>query len=251
MTVAFGLIWTAALIGLAGGVHCVAMCASPCALAVPREATLAFQAGRLTGYALLGGAAALGAAAFSEMATLAGWVRPVWLMTHVGILAMGAWMLVTGRQPRVLQDGLLALARMVPGRAAAAVTAPATAGGTSVVAWPSVPGDAVRAPPGNPRRRAFWTGLAWSLLPCGLLYSVLMLAWMSGHVLNGMLVMAAFASVSGAQLWVGQRGLLALLASHGDRAAMRLAGIVTVLGAGLLLWWAATGHAPEGFCLPR
>lgn len=250
MIVSLGLIWTAAMIGLAGGVHCVAMCASPCTLAVPREAILAFQAGRLSGYAGLGGAAALGAAAFSEVATLAPWVRPIWLMTHVGILAVGGWMLATGRQPRMIQQALLAVSRCVPGArlATAAPTGsmPLTQHAPVARGLPRARGLAA-----SPRRRAFVTGLAWSLLPCGLLYSVLMLAWMGGHVLNGVLIMATFALVSGAQLWLGQRGLLALLGTSRDRAAIRLAGAITVVGAGLLLWWAATGHAPPGFCLPR
>jgi len=63
--------------------------------------------------------------------------------------------------------------------------------------------------------------------------------------------MAAFGSVSGVQLWLGQRGFLALISRRADRAAMRLAGVVTLLGAGLLLGFAVSGHAPDGFCLPR
>src|SRR5690606_25130691 len=98
--------------------------------------------------------------------------------------------------------------------------------------------------------RGFLTGMAWALLPCGLLYSAVMLAWMSGSVATGALAMAAFAAVSGAQLWLGQRGLLALLRAGKEATAIRIAGAVTLGGAALLLWWAAAGHAPEGFCLP-
>ncbi len=250
MAIAWGLVWTAALIGLAGGVHCVAMCAAPCALAVPRGQTLAFQAGRLTGYAMLGALAALGAAAFAQAASLAPWMRPLWLMTHVGMLGVGGWMLVSGQPPRALQDGLLSLTRRLPGRP------PAMAGGAAPLHRAPGPGlpasiDRASASPGAARQRAFRTGLVWSLLPCGLLYSALLLAWMAGSVASGMVIMTAFAVVSGVQLWLGQRGLLALLGTGRDKAAIRLAGAVTLVSTTLLLWWATTGNAPAGFCLPR
>src|SRR5690606_40289724 len=80
------LVSTAAAIGLAGGVHCIAMCASPAALATRINGTVSFQAGRVTGYALLGAVAALGAASFSNVATAAAWMRPIWIMLHVAIV---------------------------------------------------------------------------------------------------------------------------------------------------------------------
>src|SRR5690554_1547715 len=112
----FALISTAAAIGLAGGVHCVAMCASPAALAVPAGATLPFQAGRVIGYALLGAIAALGAAGFAQVATSAAWVRPLWLMTHVAMMLLGGWMVVTGRHPAWIQQALLDVTRGLMGR---------------------------------------------------------------------------------------------------------------------------------------
>lgn len=245
------LVSAAAVIGLAGGVHCVAMCASPAALAAPAGATVPFQVGRVLGYTLLGILAALGAAAFSQVATHAGWVRPFWLMTHVAIVLLGGWMLITGRHPAWLQQALLDTARQLGQRVqrwTGLGWQVATAGGSPEIhVAPQIP----RAPS---RRRVFVRavaiGMVWALLPCGLLYSALMLAWMSGDVATGAAAMAAFAVVSGAQLWLGQRGLLALLRTGREALAIRLAGLVTLVGAGLLLAWAALGHSPAGFCLP-
>ncbi len=258
MDINFALVWTAATIGLAGGVHCVAMCGSPSALAVPVKAVLPFQLGRVAGYSLLGTIAALGAAGFAEVSTHAAWLRPFWLMMHAAMLILGGWMLVTGKHPAWLQQALLDLARKAAGhvgnpavRAATPVAAMAGAGGGS-------PSLEVRLPARIGYKQAAWktagrgflTGMAWALLPCGLLYSALMLAWMSGSAATGALSMAVFAVVSGAQLWLGQRGLLALLRAGREALAIRIAGAVTLAGAGLLLWWAANGHAPDGFCLP-
>src|SRR5690606_11072256 len=175
------------------------------------------------------------------------------------MLLLGGWMLVSGKHLAWIQQGLLDMARAVAARVGnpavrAAVPVPAMAG----AAAGSGSGVEVRLPPHIGRQPAAWkiagrgflTGMAWALLPCGLLYSALMLAWMSGSVATGALAMAAFAAVSGAQLWLGQRGLLALLRAGKEATAIRIAGAVTLGGAALLLWWAAAGHAPEGFCLP-
>lgn len=265
MDINFALVGTAATIGLAGGVHCVAMCGAPSALAVPVKSVLPFQLGRIVGYAIMGTVAALGAAGFANVATHAAWIKPLWLMLHAAMLLLGGWMLVSGKHPAWAQQGLLNMARAVAGRvgnpAVRAATPVAAMAGAAAGAGPGVNGGGgmeVRLPPRIGYQppawkiagRGFLTGMAWALLPCGLLYSALMLAWMSGSVATGALAMAAFAAVSGAQLWLGQRGLLALLRSGKDALAIRIAGAVTLLGAGLLLWWAAAGHAPEGFCLP-
>lgn len=248
------LVSAAAAIGLAGGIHCVAMCASPTTLAVPHNGTLPFQLGRLLGYTILGIIAALGAAAFSQVATHAGWVRPLWLMTHVGMLLLGGWMLISGRHPSWLQQVMLDLARgmgqkiqRLTGLGWTATPAAAGGGSAEILISPKIP----RAP--SARRtfvRAVLIGMAWALMPCGLLYSALMFAWMSGEVTTGAAAMAAFAVISGIQLWLGQRGFAALLRAGNEALGIRIAGLVILIGAGLLLAWAALGDTPAGFCVP-
>lgn len=68
-------------------------------------------------------------------------------------------------------------------------------------------------------------GVAWALLPCGLLYSALMVAALAGSVAGGMAVMAVFAIGSGVSLWAGP-WLLLRLGSNGRGAwSMRIAGL--------------------------
>ena len=172
------LVSAAAAIGLAGGVHCVAMCAAPAALAAPRGATLPFQLGRILGYTLMGVVAALGAAAFSQVATHADWVRPFWLMTHVAIMLLGGWMLITGQHPAWLQQALLNLARSLGQRVQrwsglGWAAAPAGAGAGAGAGAPPPILLPARIPRTPSRQRAFGRailiGMVWALLPCGLL----------------------------------------------------------------------------------
>lgn len=250
----WSLISTAAAIGLAGGVHCVAMCSAPATLAAGRH-TLAFQAGRVLGYALLGIVAALGAASFSYVASEAGWMRPLWLMAHVALILLGGWMLISGRHPAWLQQQLLDLSRHLTkwvqrGSGVGWVVPAATTGSggsAEIHIHPSIPRQESQF---RVVGRRVLLGMAWALIPCGLLYSAVMLAWMSGDVATGAVSMATFGVVSGMQLWLGQRGLAALLRAGRESTAIRIAGAVTVLGAGLLMWWATMGHSPGGFCLP-
>ena len=99
------LLITAALMGWAGGPHCLAMCGAPCAAIAqagqPRGgATLAwFQVGRVIGYGLLG---ALAGAAFQGL----GWLtlysavlRPVWSLFHAFAFTLGLWLLWRAEMP--------------------------------------------------------------------------------------------------------------------------------------------------------
>src|SRR5690606_26416832 len=188
MDINFALVSTAATIGLAGGVHCIAMCGSPSAVAVPAKAVLPFQAGRIAGYSLLGAVAALGAAGFAEVATHATWLRPFWLMMHAAMLLLGGWMLITGKHPSWLQQFLLDAARQVASRVSnpsLAVATPVPAGATAGAGSSgSGSGNAMevrlparighRQPAWKTALRGFLTGMAWALLPCGLLYSAVM-----------------------------------------------------------------------------
>ena len=81
-------------------------------------------------------------------------------------------------------------------------------------------------------------GTLWALLPCGLLYSALLVAAMAGSVLDGALVMALFAlgtsvtMTAGPWLWLRLRG-----ATPGDGAwGIRLAGAALSVSSGWALW---------------
>ena len=172
--------WTALLMGLAGGSHCLAMCAAPCGALVGRAAaaegtgslaqegtaeqvvqwvprggvvlrTLAFHGGRLVGYAAAGALAALAMDSLAWLTQQTTALRPVWTLMHVAVMAWGLMMMVQSRQPA----GVLA------------------------------------------------AGALWALMPCGLLYSALLVAALSGGALEGALTMVLFAMGSGVWLLGG------------------------------------------------
>ena len=109
----FALLFTALLLGLAGSVHCVAMCGAPSAAAIracrgaPREAWSAFHLARLAGYAAAGAVAAASVGAVAQWSSWSPALRPVWTLLHVAALALGLWLLIRGRQPEWLERAQL------------------------------------------------------------------------------------------------------------------------------------------------
>lgn len=208
--------------GLVGGPHCLAMCAAPCSAVVgqiepvpPGAATahssvqplqwqpqrqnklrlLAYHSGRLMGYASAGAVAAMAMQSLAWMTQQTMALRPVWTMLHVAVLAWGLMMMVQARQPAWVESA---------GRAA----------------WGRVR-PLVAAPGG-----VFAAGFLWALMPCGLLYSALLVAALSGGPVQGALTMAVFGIgsgmwlVAGPWLWLRLRARLnAARASWGTRIA--------------------------------
>lgn len=205
---------TALMMGLAATPHCAAMCGAACAgvtragRGTPARSMLAFQAGRLAAYAA-GGALAAGA-----MQTL-GWVslqsaalRPVWTLFHLMVLAWGLTLLLMARQPAWVQRaGLSVWARVRP---------------------------LVQRPGG-----VFGAGALWGLMPCGLLYSALLVASLTAGPLQGAVAMLLFAAGSSLGLVAGPV-LLARIRSAGNRfrqdLGARLTGVVLIGAAAFALW---------------
>ncbi|GAO24635.1 hypothetical protein ALISP_4455 [Alicycliphilus sp. B1] len=183
---------TAFFMGLMGGTHCLVMCAAPCAALtgaggapggseqvvrwMPRgsvaQRTVGFHLGRLTGYGVAGALAAFAMERLAWLSQGSAALRPVWTMFHVLILAWGLLMMLQVRQPAWLEGA----GRAVWGRVRSLVSRP---GGL------------------------FVTGCAWALLPCGLLYTALLTAALSGSVQRGALCMVLFGVGSGVWLVVG------------------------------------------------
>lgn len=247
------------LMGLLGGAHCLAMCAAPCAAltgAAPVSAaggstgggsgqpvfsvtrsrsvaassvaggfwqrTLAFHLGRLLGYGAAGALAALAMDRLAWLSDGSAALRPVWTLMHVLIIAWGLLMLVQARQPLWLeQAGRSLWARVQP----------------------------LLARPGG----LLATGLAWALLPCGLLYTALLTAALSGSVLRGALSMALFALGSGLWLLVGPLLWRRLRHRWDERRLQwgaRLAGLVLCVLGGWALWMDVVHQQPAPWCLP-
>ena len=217
--------FTAGLMGLVGGVHCVAMCAAPSAAVIRLQnvsgscasarghgragrRALAFHAGRALSYAALGALAAASMQGLGWLSAQAAALRPVWTLMHLSVLAWGVMLLVLARQP-----------------------AWANAAGRTL--W-----DGLRARVGS--APAPWiAGLSWGLMPCGLLYSAVLVAALAGGAIEGAISMLMFAAGSAVSLWLSpwlwqrvQRQ--ALVAREG--LGVRLAGALLVAVATAALW---------------
>ncbi len=215
--------------GLAGGPHCLAMCAAPCAL-VANQGKLAqgqrlnwgwlgFHAGRLLGYSLLGAVAAVAVGQLAWLADRTAWLRPLWTGMHLAILFWGGLMVFHGQQPQWLE------------RAGRAV-------------WAKVQ-PLVQRPGGT-----VFAGVAWALLPCGLLYSAVLVAALGANAASGALAMLAFGVGSGVWLWIAPVAWRVLQGRVGRwRAAWgtRAAGLMLV---GVALWalWLDAVHGPALWC---
>lgn len=194
--------------GLAGSVHCAAMCGPLCmALGQGRLATPStalFHLGRLASYSAAGAVVAAGVGALATLAQWAPALRPLWTLVHAGALVLGLWLLWQGRQPAWVE-------RL--GKAPADARTPE--------GW-----QRVRAP-----ARAGAAGLAWAAWPCGLLQSALMTAALANDALGGAAVMAAFACTSALGLLAAPT-LRAVWARRGGGEAMQS---LVVRAAGALL----------------
>lgn len=216
---------TALFMGLVGGPHCVAMCGAACA-GISRaagerstQALLTFQLSRMVGYALFGAFAAGSVQGLALLGTNTGAIRPVWTMFHAAVLLLGLALLLRGRQPAwidnfgqtVWRKARPALARMGP-----------------------------RAP--------MVLGAAWALMPCGLLYSALLVASLTANAFEGAAVMALFSLGTSLSLTLAPWLLLKLRGGASGAWAIRLAGLALAATSGWALWMGLTN--PTGlFCL--
>lgn len=168
---------------------------------------LTFLLGRLLGYSLLGLLAALSMQSLAWLTIQTAAARPIWTMLHLAAGLLGLVLLWVGRQPPWLEQG----ARRV---------------------WARVQQYVQR----GGRKAPAVLGMAWALMPCGLLYSAVMVAGMSNSVASGAAVMALFAVGSSASLGAGPWLLLKLGKFEQRELGVRLAGLALVLMAGSALW---------------
>jgi sulfite exporter TauE/SafE len=255
------LLTTAGSLGLLGGLHCVAMCAAlqrvavhgtgtgsasargdaplartiplhpvgpvgagVLAAAAPIGADLRFHAARMLGYAVLGAAVGGGSSLLRWGADAMPLMRPLWGTLNALLLALGLALLVLGRQPAWI-DAL----------------------GARV--WHAT-GARLGAARG---RRPAIAGLAWALVPCGLLYSALATAALASDPLRGAAAMLAFAAGTAANLLAAQWVLQAVGRGCASRAA-RIESLGVRIGGALLAAMAAAALValalgqPHPFC---
>jgi sulfite exporter TauE/SafE len=231
------LIASGLLMGAAGSIHCVAMCAALQQTAIAGRRTISiqaagsrprhhlwFQGGRVVGYTLLGLAAGTAGDWLLAAASMKPAFQSVWASLNAVLLSIGMSMLLSGREPHWL-------ASLAP-------------------RW-------VRTLPQGPVRPLSLAarGLLWALLPCGLLYAALALAILAGEPIGAALVMTAFGlgSASGLLLFqAGLRGVLSVIAGtlapgSADTASLRISGLLLSIMAGIALVAAVAGY-DNPFC---
>jgi len=206
------LVLTTLFMGLAGGPHCIAMCGAACASLQKGQGGAydlwKFQFGRLIGYSILGAIAAgsVKSLAWFSGQTLA--LHPLWTFFHVLVLSWGLVLLIYARQPTWADN----FGRQIWGH---------------VRQLSKMPGGVVA------------TGMLWALMPCGLLYSALLVASLNANAANGALSMATFSFGTSVSLMLGP--LLWLKLKKGNRwmndaVSMRLAGLLLAGVAGWAIW---------------
>jgi sulfite exporter TauE/SafE len=231
-------LFPAAMIGLLGSAHCVVMCGGVVAMtcsALPLNRrgrvlaqlpyVLAYNAGRVTSYALAGAAAgALGA----SVAHLAAIERTQLLLR----LAAGAAMFAVG----LYVAGATAALRWVE-RAAQPM-------------WRRVARVASALVPVRSPSQALALGLLWGFMPCGLVYAALALALASGSAWAGGTTMVAFGLGTLPMLvTLGSAGALVVRAARAP-AVRRSAGVAMILfgivqAVSVERAWATAGGAGE------
>lgn len=222
------VLMTALLAGLLGSGHCFGMCGG---IAVglgnlPRQgfmSALIFNLGRLSSYALLGAISAWLLGSVGGVFNVPQWGFVLRLLTAVMILLIGlqflfGWQFL-GAIERV---GARVWKKILP----LAVKASALPGGSG----------------------RLLLGLCWGLLPCGLVYSVLLTASSTGTALTGAIVMFAFGigtlpSMLGMSL--AAPALSRVLADKWTRKLMGAALVLlAVLSVSLLVVHRQAGHQP-------
>ena len=147
-------------------------------------------------------------------------LRPLWTVFHLAVLAWGLTLLVLARQPAWV---------VAAGRAAWRQVQPLAGRGGGV----------------------FTAGMLWIFMPCGLLWSALLVASLSGGPLQGALSMALFAVPSAAGLWFGP-ALLATIRQGGARFGRdwgaRAGGALLGIAAASALWM-DLGERIAAYCL--
>jgi len=184
----------------------------------PRS-VLGFHVGRLAGYSAAGAAAAVAVQSLAWLTTHTAALRPVWTFFHLAVLLWGLMLLARARQPDWIE---------VAGRSV----------------WRRV------RPLATARGGLFATGALWAFMPCGLLYSALLVASLSGGALQGALAMALFAAGSSVSLMLVPY-LYDKLRDRGNElrreSGTRIAGAL-LIGAAAWALWADAFHRFAQWC---
>jgi len=196
--------------GMMGGPHCISMCGAPCSVisAQGSRQIWQFHLGRILGYGILGGVAAYSVNNLAWLSNQTMSIHPLWTFFHGIIFVWGFVMLLYAKQPQWID-------RM----------------GESI--WNVIQKLS------KTLRNNFLLGMLWSFMPCGLLYSALLVAALTLNILNGTISMMFFALGTSISLIVSpiiwlkiKNGKLWLNETQG----MRIAGMLLMIAASWAIW---------------
>lgn len=198
--------------GLLGSAHCLGMCAGISGLyalnAGGRSTTsnipmaLAYNLGRLLSYSMLGAVVGLfGGTLVEAIPRLAG---PVRLLSGAVIVLIGLQIAFNWRLLQPLES-------------------------MGAVVWKKVSPAAKGLLPVTTAPRALLLGLLWGLLPCGLVYSMLLIAATSADAMGGALTMLAFGAGTTPAMVLTGIGALRLTQMMSRRNTRLGAGVLIIL----------------------
>lgn len=212
---AYGSYLAIFLLGLLGGTHCVGMCGgivSALTVQLPKSRPglplqLAYNAGRIASYtiagAIMGGIGSMGLL-LSDLLPIQ---MAMYVLANVLLVAMGLYLLgltqVAGFMERIGQR-----------------------------LWKHVQPHTSRFLPVRSVRQAFPLGMLWGWLPCGLIYSALSVALMSGSAARGALTTLAFGLGTLPNLLLAGM-LLVRFRGFVQKQAVRVSSGLLVLGFGV------------------
>jgi sulfite exporter TauE/SafE len=200
---------------------CGAACAGIGQAAGPNKisALWLFQAGRVLGYSALGSLAAASMQGLGWLTVQSAALRPVWTLFHVATFVLGALLLAKAQQPVWLEQA-----------------------GKKI--WQGARSLAA----GRGRGAPVVMGALWTFLPCGLLYSALLVAALTGSALEGAAVMALFALGTSVSMMAGPWLWLRLAGKGNGALGMRLAGLALAASSAWALWM-AFAHDTAPWCV--
>jgi sulfite exporter TauE/SafE len=178
-----------------------------------------FQVGRALGYSSLGALAAASVQALGWLTVQSAALRPIWSMFHVATMVIGLVLLWNAQQPVWMEQ----LGKRV---------------------WSGARGFAQ----GRGRCAPLALGAVWAFLPCGLLYSALLVAALTGHALDGAVVMALFAFGTSLSMTLGSWLWLRLKGNRTGDWGVRLAGFALAASSVWALWM-AYAHDTAPWCI--
>lgn len=215
------LIYSALVMGLAGGPHCVAMCGAACnSFTQSPEKPYAiyfYHLGRVCGYALLGAIATFAIQSIAWLSSYSSVLHPLWTFFHVLVFFWGFMLLIFARQPVWVDQA-----------------------GRNI--WQQVKKLSLI------QGGHFYIGMLWALMPCGLLYSALIIASFNGNPFGGAVSMAAFAAGSAISLFFAPWLWLKLKTNLMEPYGMRLAGLLLSSASAWAIWM-ELAHNSKVWCM--